>query len=761
VKGWLARPVLAMAVAVLGAAVLGVAEAVKVSRAASEVGIAALALGATAVLVPVASAMGIAVGASALLLDPRRRWGLRATLRGVAALHGPARARVAALALSVPGAAAMWLLACAHVARVTVAAHAPWVAGAETAVVSVAALVVAAGTVMASTGVETAVVSVAALVVAAGTVMASTGVTARIVTAEVSPYAAGACGATFAVCCVALGVRLGDASGNGPTPVAIFGVLARHELDLTPVFELAALAAFACIGERASRERRWGRVAVAAGVVTAGWGLVAYESRALSADPYAARALELEAPLGRVALGLARRVTDRDHDGASALFGGGDCDDRDPRRNPSATDVPGNGVDEDCSGADLPPPRPPPPPPPSPRGAFPHDLNLVLLTVDTLRIDLGFMGYPRPVTPSLDALAARSTVFERAYSMASYTGKSLGPTMIGRYPSECLRDGSHFDTYFPQNLFLAERLQAAGFHTMGVASHWYFKPRYGLAQGMDVWDLSPMPPESGGDADSSVTSEKLTDAAIGLLSDAANVDKRFFLWVHYFDPHADYVSHSDAPDFRAGSKGWAKPAYDGEVWYTDHHIGRLLDFIAGRAWGSKTAIVLTADHGEAFEEHGMSYHGVDLWEPLVRVPLVFYVPGAKPHRVPVKRSLIDLVPTVLDLMDLPQPPPGELSGESNALAIVAPDDVPVEERDVLMDMPAGPRVSLHRAFIHGRSPGMKLMAEGGPVFLLFNLDGDAAEADDLSRDRGELRKMMRAFDEKLSGLREIHVEPIP
>ncbi len=148
--------------------------------------------------------------------------------------------------------------------------------------------------------------------------------------------------------------------------------------------------------------------------------------------------------------------------------------------------------------------------------------------------------------------------------------------------------------------------------------------------------------------------------------------------------------------------------------------GRLLDFIESQPWGAKTAIVVTADHGEAFDEHGMNWHGVDLWEPLVRVPLIAYVPGMKPHRIAEKRSLIDLVPTLLDVMGLPQPAPGELSGQSNSAAIALPEE-PVDERDVYIDMPAGPQVSQHRAFIHGDTPGLKLMAEGGPLYLLFDL----------------------------------------
>jgi arylsulfatase A-like enzyme len=267
-----------------------------------------------------------------------------------------------------------------------------------------------------------------------------------------------------------------------------------------------------------------------------------------------------------------------------------------------------------------------------------------------------------------------------------------------------------------------------------------------------------MPPESGGDTDSSVTSARLTDAAIRLLSDPANTQGRFFLWVHYFDPHANYVSHAEAPDFRPGAKSWAKPLYDGEVWFTDHHLGRLFDFIESQPWGRKTAIFLTADHGEAFDEHGMNWHGVDLWEPLVRVPLLAYVPGVKPHRVAEKRSLIDLAPTLLDVMGIPQPAAGELSGQSNSAAIALPDEA-VEERDVYIDMPAGPQVSQHRAFIHGDTPGLKLMSEGGPLYLLFDLARDPSELNDLSRDRALLDRMKSAYEDKVAGLHTMRVSP--
>jgi arylsulfatase A-like enzyme len=483
------------------------------------------------------------------------------------------------------------------------------------------------------------------------------------------------------------------------------------------------------------------------------------QAHALTARPEIASAIESHAPLGHIALASLRKLNDRDRDGSSSLFGGGDCDDRDPHVHPGAVDVPGNGKDEDCSGADTPLPPPPHPPEPRPAIEIPADLNVILITIDTVRADgVGFLGYPKPTTPNLDKLAERSVVFERAYALASYTGKSVGPLLIGKYPSETDRDGAHFTKYYPSNIFVTERLHDAGVRTFGGASHWYFQAWSGLSQGMDVWDMNAKPPQGQGDNDTSITSAELSNEAIALLRSPENTGGRFFMWLHYFDPHAQYMPHEGAPDFLGGSTGGAaavRALYDGEVWFTDREVGRVLDFIASQPWAERTAIIVTSDHGEAFGEHGMSWHGVDLWECLVRVPLIVYVPGVKAHRVPNRRSHVDLAPTILALMHV-DARSGELSGTS-----LVPDlfgDGPYEERDILLDMPVGPYTLGRRALIHG---GKKIVHLGASSYQLYDLERDPDETDDLAGDANALDPMKEALERKRAELKEIEVPPLP
>jgi len=751
-------------------------EAVGVVRALGEASerppaVGALVVAGAGVLFPVAMATAAAIAPFAFLVEPEGSTTLAEDVATIRAARG-SRLRAAVLTPVVVFALFVTTVGAAHIARSFAGVGAPAASGL-------------------SMGLATVTLMLATLGVTLSLLPTGWRLVARLATVSrlADPLVTGAAMIALAALLVAVGIRTGDTGGGGGLAgVGLFAVLARPELDLRPVGHMLVIAVVAYFAGAVARTQ-YAKVAAGAGalVIAALAGLCVRASGALGQSPDVSVGLERHAPLARVSIVGLRRVTDRDHDGHSASFGGADCDDRNPQVNPNAVDIPGNGLDEDCSGADTPvmvaqPVTPEAEPAPAADAKPKRTFNVVLITVDTLRYDLGFNGYSKPVSPNLDKLAAKGAVFERAYSLSSYTAKSLGPLLIGRYPSEALRDYDHFTTYYPANTFVAERIHAAGVRTIGGHCHYYFHWQTGYSQGFDVWDTSAIAPGMA-DNDSSITSERMSDLALKLLSRPDNVTppplaptangagagdgdggaagsepRRFFAWFHYFDPHAQYVRHEGAPDFRSmpgGAPGrWI---YDEEVWFTDKHIGRVIDHIQSQPWGADTAIIVTADHGEAFGDHGVRTHGHELYEPLVRVPLVVYLPGVAPRRVGTKRSHIDLAPTIMDLVGAPRAAPGELQGKSLVPDIYAASDAELEERDVYLDMPEGPMNDMRRGILMGPTPGLKLLHFGGRRYQLYDLATDPAETQDLSSDEAKLRAATERMQQMRAHIQEVAV----
>jgi len=370
---------------------------------------------------------------------------------------------------------------------------------------------------------------------------------------------------------------------------------------------------------------------------------------------------------------------------------------------------------------------------------LPADLNLLVLSVDSLRADMPWAGYPRPIAPRLTELEAKSVSYTRAYSVSSYTSMSLGGLLGGRLPSEMNRNGFFFGKYGDSNVMFPELLQAAHVRTLSAHAHSYFKTA-GFEQGFDAWEIVPGIVFKN-ETDPNVTSPQHEAIAERLLSDPALESKRFFAWFHFLDPHDQYMPHD-----KDGIPPYGKTLrdrYDAEVTYTDRHLGKLLDFVAQKSWASRTAILVTADHGEAFGEHNQYNHGFEVWENLVRVPMFLVIPGVMPRRIDTPRSAIDLAPTILELFGLPRQ-------ETHLGKSLVPELLggAAEERDVIVDLPMTSDNDKRRALVHVEGARhLKIIAYGKDEALrLFDLDADPGEKSPILR--GE------AFDSMAKRYRE-------
>jgi choline-sulfatase len=273
--------------------------------------------------------------------------------------------------------------------------------------------------------------------------------------------------------------------------------------------------------------------------------------------------------------------------------------------------------------------------------------NIVWILVDTLRYDhLQTYGYDtNPTSPNIDAFAERATVFDNAFSSAPWTKPSVASMMTARLPRELgIYDWDHI--LDPKYVTFAEHLQANGFHTEAHFSHIAFDEKEtNFGQGFDVYDGSATVRKNVHKIKSSAA---ITDAAVQFLQTEEH--ERFFLWLHYFDPHRDYLKHEE---FSFGKK--RRALYDGEIAFTDKHLGRLFKVLKETGRLADTAIVFVADHGEGLGQHGIAHHTSALYEHQTHVPLIVYAPWMSPARRGEIVSAVSIAPTLLKMLNVSIP----------------------------------------------------------------------------------------------------------
>lgn len=367
--------------------------------------------------------------------------------------------------------------------------------------------------------------------------------------------------------------------------------------------------------------------------------------------------------------------------------------------------------------------------------------GLLLVVVDTLRADrVSAAGYPRPTTPNLDGLAARGALFTECVAHAPWTRPSVASLMTGRLPTATgltchefrLPKGS-CDVLHPELETLAECFASAGFATGGVVANINVDPVFGFDQGFGRYISIPAlqaadPAWRMGRGWLEDTTPAVGDAAIGWLETHGG-DGPFLLYLHYLDPHEPYLpepddaalfdpaTYGDLPEEHRASAA----AYDAEVRGVDRDLGRVLAALERLGLRDRTAVVVTSDHGEEFGEHGGAYHGWTLYEEQLRVPLAIVAPGlTAPDTVLTDAvGLVDLMPTLLELFDVPAPP--GLQGRSLAPLLRGELLPPL---DAVVERGYRPYAGLRRA---------------GGAKLVVDLEEGTRWLYDLAVDPGELR----------------------
>ena len=277
--------------------------------------------------------------------------------------------------------------------------------------------------------------------------------------------------------------------------------------------------------------------------------------------------------------------------------------------------------------------------------AAPNIRHIVLISIDTCRADyLSCYGYKRPTTPNIDAVAAEGILFGNAISPVPMTMPSHSSMLTGTIPPY---HGVHANLDYQlaaSNITLPEVLAERGFKTGAIVSAFVLDSQFGLDQGFHTYNDQFEDAHTAVDISERKAGEA-TRFALEWLEEQSG--ENFFLFLHYFDPHDDYVP----PEPFASQ--FADDPYAGEIAYTDHCIGQVVAKLKDLGLYDSTLIIITSDHGEMLGEHGERTHAYFIYQSAIKVPLIFKLPGRhKPQRVNDLVGIIDIAPTIYGLLDI-------------------------------------------------------------------------------------------------------------
>ena len=362
----------------------------------------------------------------------------------------------------------------------------------------------------------------------------------------------------------------------------------------------------------------------------------------------------------------------------------------------------------------------------------PDALNVVVVTLDTTRADrLGCYGFRGDLTPNIDALARDGVVFDHSTATVPLTFPSHSSIFTGQVPPHHgVRDNGGF-FLDEEKVTLAERLREAGFATGAFVAAWVLESKWGLAQGFeqysDTFDLSKYKVVSLGTVQK--PGDEVMDDALAWLETVRQ--RRFFAWVHLYDPHTPY----DPPEPFASR--YPNQPYLGEIAYTDQVVGRLTSWLREKGLLERTLVVLTADHGESLGDHGESTHAYFVYDATTRVPLVIRTPWGLRGRRALQTSGVDVMPTLLDLLGLP-PQPG-VDGHSLA-------------REMLDPQATSDRIAYAETYFPRYHFGWQHLRSVRSQAYKY-IDAPEPELYDLAADPGETKNIYRAFSRRGEDLR--------